>query len=106
MTADWFDALGDDELFDLLGPDWSQMTPAERARYGRAPAEPDALFTALERLGAPDDLADTLDAETADLMDRIEKHLQALETRVGLALYRERSAQSASHGPPWWQAAP
>ncbi len=90
MTADWFDALGDDELFDLLGPDWSQMTPAERARYGRAPAEPDALFTALERL----------------VMDRIEKHLQALETRVGLALYRERSAQSASHGPPWWQAAP
>ena len=101
--ATLLDAMSDDQALNALGPSWSEMSPAERVRYGRAAAESDPLLTALEHLG---DLDVAIQLETAALLDRVEAHLKALETCVGLALYRERSARSASHGPQWWQAAP
>jgi hypothetical protein len=102
--AELLDAMGDDATLDALGPDWSTMSAAERARYGRAPVEPDPLFTALEQLGGQD-LAAQIERETFDIFDRIEAKLSAMEWKYihsPEARYRAAVArlatEQATHG--------
>jgi hypothetical protein len=77
--AELLDRLSADAVLDLLGPDWSTMSAAERTRH-RPPLD-DPAFTALETFAAGQDLAAQSEQETADVLDRIEAHLAALEWR-------------------------
>ena len=83
------DRLSDDQLLDALGPDWSKMSAAERAAYGRTPAEPDPALDVLERFAsAKTDLAQQIEDETLACLDRSERLLLRLEARVRQNLYR------------------
>ncbi len=90
------DSLSEEEALAILGPSWSEMSPAECARYGSTPAEPDPLFSVLETLGT--DLAEQIEAETFPILHRCAEQLDQMERRCKeqavapapiLARYRE-----------------
>src|SRR2546428_3011817 len=98
--AKLLDGLTDDQVLDALGPDWSRMSPAARARYGppTAPNEdepapsgtgPGLLDRDIPPPGcdeapaphAPDDLSAAIADETDTVLDRCERKLLALEAK-------------------------
>ncbi len=87
------DRLTADEVLELLGPAWSRMSEAEKARYGPTPVQPDRLFSALETLG---DLVAQIEPETVPILERIEVRLLHLERRVLKPTDQTRR---------WWQRA-